>query len=141
MAAFILFKMSDDDSFIIGELHNETEEELVLNYPIVLRLRATPQRTTNVSTSKLMPFSMNNLVSIRKRNIHSVTKPNERLIKYYIKFMDLYKNALDNILEEEIVNLQDEFDSNLSDEAEQFIEQQEDVTEHSNDVDRKGILH
>lgn len=139
MAAFILIKMSDDDSFIIGELHNETEEELILNYPIVIRLKSTPQRTTNVSTSKLMPFSMNNLVSIRKRNIHSVTKPNERLIKYYINFMNLYKNALDNILEEEIVNLQDEYDANLADEAEQFIEQQEATTDH--DVDRKGILH
>ena len=54
MAAFILIKLSDDDSFIIGEVHNETEEDIVLKYPIVMRLRTTVNQTTNVTTSTLV---------------------------------------------------------------------------------------
>lgn len=135
--------MSDDDSFIIGEMQNETEEELVLIYPIVLRLKSTTQRTTNVSTSKMMPFSMNNVVAIRKNNIISVTKPNERIIKYYLNFLRLYREALDTILEQEIVDLQEDSESELdaiSSEVEQFQEQQEDNTE-VNAISRKSVLH
>ncbi len=41
MAAFILVKLSDDDSFIIGELHNESEDDVVMKYPVVVRLKTT----------------------------------------------------------------------------------------------------
>ena len=80
MAAFILIKLSDDDSFIIGEMHNETEEDIVLKYPIVIRLRTTVNQTTNVTTSKFLPFSENNIVALKKSALIGFTKPNEKII-------------------------------------------------------------
>lgn len=109
MAAFILIKLSDDDSFIIGELHNETEDDVVLKYPVVVRLRTTVNQTTNVTTSKMMPFSENNLVALKKTAIVSVAKPNERIIKYYLKFLERFQKILDEDLEKDICGLQDDY--------------------------------
>lgn len=113
MAAFILVKLSDDDSFIIGELHNETEDDVVMKYPVVVRLRTTVNQTTNVTTSKLMPFSENNIVALKKSSIIAFSKPNEKIIKYYLKFMDNFKKILDEDLENDICGLQDEYSDPL----------------------------
>lgn len=111
MAAFILVKLSDDDSFIIGELHNETEDDVVMKYPVVVRLRTTINQTTNVTTSKLMPFSENNIVALKKSSIVSFSKPNERIIKYYLKFLEQFQRILDEDLENDICGLQDEYNN------------------------------
>lgn len=107
MAAFILVKLSDDDSFVVGELKNETEEEVVLQYPIVMRLRTTINQTTNVSTSKMMPFSENNIVALRKQSIIGFSKPNEKIIKYYLRFIENFQKILDEDLENDILGLQE----------------------------------
>lgn len=109
MAAFILVKLSDDDSFIIGEMHNETEDDVVLKYPVVIRLKTTINQTTNVTTSKLMPFSENNIVALKKSAIVGFTKPNERIIKYYLKFMERFQKILDEDLERDICGLQEDY--------------------------------
>ena len=113
MAAFILVKLSDDDSFVIGELHNETEDDVVLKYPVVVRLRTTVNQTTNVTTSKLMPFSENNIVALKKTAIVGFSKPNERIIKYYLKFLENFQTMLDNDLENDICGLQDGYSDPL----------------------------
>ena len=113
MAAFILVKLSDDDSFVIGELHNETEDDVVLKYPVVVRLRTTVNQTTNVTTSKLMPFSENNIVALKKTAIVGFSKPNERIIKYYLKFLENFQTMLDNDLENDICGLQDGYSNPL----------------------------
>jgi hypothetical protein len=113
MAAFILVKLSDDDSFIIGELHNETEDDVVMKYPVVVRLRTTVNQTTNVTTSKLMPFSENNIVALKKTSIIAFSKPNEKIIKYYLKFMDNFRKILDEDLENDICGIQDEYGDSL----------------------------
>lgn len=107
MAAFILVKLSDDDSFVIGEVYNETEDELVLKYPVAIRLKTTVNQTTNVTTSKLMPFSENNIVALRKTALVGFSKPNERIIKYYLRFLDKFQKILDEDLENDICGLQD----------------------------------
>ena len=109
MAAFILVKLSDDDSFIIGELHNESEDDVVMKYPVVIRLKTTINQTTNVTTSKLMPFSENNIVALKKSSIIAFSKPNERIIKYYLTFMERFQRILDEDLEKDICGLQDEY--------------------------------
>jgi len=109
MAAFILVKLSDDDSFIIGELHNESEDDVVMKYPVVIRLKTTINQTTNVTTSKLMPFSENNIVALKKTSIIAFSKPNERIIKYYLTFMERFQRILDEDLEKDICGLQDEY--------------------------------
>lgn len=114
MAAFILIKLGDDDSFIIGEMHKETDDEIVLKYPIVIRLKTTVSQTTNVTTSKLMPFSENNIVGLKKSAIVGFTKPNERIIKYYLKFLERFQKLLDENLEKDICGLQEDYnDSSL----------------------------
>jgi hypothetical protein len=109
MAAFILVKLSDEDSFIIGELHNETDDDVVMKYPVVVRLKTTINQTTNVTTSKLMPFSENNIVALKKSSIVAFSKPNERIIKYYLKFMERFQTILDEDLERDICGLQDDY--------------------------------
>lgn len=109
MAAFILVKLGDEDSFVIGELHNETEEDVVLKYPLIIRLKTTTNQTTNVTTSKLMPFSDNNIVALKKSAIVGFSKPNERIIKYYLKFLERFQNILDEELEKDICGLQDDY--------------------------------
>jgi len=114
MAAFILVKLGDDDSFVIGEMHNETEDDVVLKYPVIIRLKTTINQTTNVTTSKLMPFSENNIVALKKSAIVGFSKPNERIIKYYLKFMERFQKILDEDLERDICGLQDDYnDSSL----------------------------
>jgi hypothetical protein len=109
MAAFILVKLSDDDSFIIGELHNESEDDVVMKYPVVVRLKTTINHTTNVTTSKLMPFSENNIVALKKSSIIAFSKPNERIIKYYLMFIEKFRQVLDEELENDICGLQDNY--------------------------------
>ena len=109
MAAFILVKLSDEDSFIIGELHNETDDDVVMKYPVVVRLKTTINQTTNITTSKLMPFSENNIVALKKSSIVAFSKPNERIIKYYLKFMERFQTILDEDLERDICGLQDDY--------------------------------
>lgn len=111
MAAFILIKLSDDDSFVVGEMHKETEDDIVLKYPIVMKLTTTVNQTTNVSTTKFMPFSENNIVALKKSNIVGLSKPNERIIKYYMSFKDRFQRILDIELEQDIVSLQDDSSS------------------------------
>lgn len=138
MAAFILVKLSDDDSFIIGELHNETDDDVVMKYPVVVRLKTTINQTTNVTTSKLMPFSENNIVALKKSSIVAFSKPNERIIKYYLKFLDKFQILLDEDLEKDICGLQDDYnDSPLSIE----IDDEEDGEGLTMTVGSTPILH
>lgn len=134
MAAFILVKLSDDDSFVIGELKNETEDEVILKYPIVMKLRTTINQTTNVSTSKMMPFSQNNIVALRKQSIVGFSKPNERIIKYYLKFIENFQKILDEDLENDILGLQEGFSDPLD-----FEEDDEEFTITS--VNNTPLLH
>lgn len=137
MAAFILVKLSDDDSFVIGELHNETDEDVVLKYPVVVRLRTTVNQTTNVSTSKLMPFSENNIVALKKTAIVGVSKPNERIIKYYLRFLERFQKILDEDLENDICGLQDDYNEHSLD-----YEDEDDIDEGINvSLGPPQILH
>lgn len=134
MAAFILVKLSDDDSFVVGELRNETEDEVILVYPIVMKLRTTINQTTNVSTSKMMPFSENNVVALRKQSIVGFSKPNEKIIKYYLRFIENFQKILDEDLENDILGLQEGFSDPLD-----FEEDDEELTITS--VNNTPLLH
>lgn len=136
MAAFILVKLNDDDSFIIGELHNETEDDVVLKYPVVVRLRTTVNQTTNVTTSKLMPFSENNIVALKKSSIIAFTKPNERIIKYYLRFMENFRKILDEDLENDICSLQDGYSDPLG-----YEDEDDDIGMPSESPGTTPILH
>lgn len=119
MASFILIKLDGDDAFVIGQMHNETDDEVVLRYPIIMRFRNAINETTNVTTSKLMPFSENNIVAVKKSSIVGFSKPNEKIIKYYLAFLKNFQDVLDKDLEDDICsqqesNIQDEEDYNTN---------------------------
>ena len=120
---FILMKLSDSDNFIIGKLKNETEGEIIIEYPISIRLQPNAIGTTSVSTTKMMPFSKNNLVAIMKPKIVAMSKPNEKIIGYYTSFIEKYSRIYDELLEDDILGVKsqeedipdDELDDEMAD--------------------------
>ena len=102
---FILMKLSDSDNFIIGKLVNETDGEIIIGYPISIRLAPNVMGTTSVSTTKMMPFSKNNLVAVMKPKIVAMSKPNEKIIGYYTEFVEKYGKIYDELLEDDILGL------------------------------------
>ena len=120
---FILMKLSDSDNFIVGKLVNETDGEIIIGYPISIRLAPNALGTTSVSTTKMMPFSKNNLVAIMKPKIVAMSKPNEKIIGYYTEFVEKYGKIYDELLEDDILGLKaqegelpdDELDDEIED--------------------------
>ena len=115
---YILLKLSDQDNFVIGKLTNETEGEIILDYPISIRLSPNAIGTTSVSTTKMMPFSMNNLVAIMKNKIIAMSKPNEKVIGYYENFVEKYAKLYQDTLENDILGIKIEEDE-MDDESEE----------------------
>lgn len=117
---FILMKLSDSDNFIVGKLINETDGEIIISYPISIRLAPNAMGTTSVSTTKMMPFSKNNLVAIMKPKIVAMSKPNEKIIGYYTSFIEKYSKVYDALIEDDILGVnaqEDELpDNELEDE-------------------------
>ena len=108
--SFVLMKLSDNDNFVVGKLVTETEGEVILEYPIVIRLTPNPMGTTSVSTTKLMPFSLSNKVAIMKTKIVAMSKPNEKVIGYYQRFVEKYGKMYDSVLEDDILGIKPEVD-------------------------------
>lgn len=106
--SFVLMKLSDNDNFVVGKLVTETEGEVILEYPIVIRLTPNPMGTTSVSTTKLMPFSLSNKVAIMKTKIVAMSKPNEKVIGYYQRFVEKYGKMYDSVLEDDILGIKPE---------------------------------
>lgn len=121
---YILLKLSDQDNFVIGKLTNETEGEIILDYPISIRLSPNAMGTTSVSTTKMMPFSMNNLVAIMKNKIIAMSKPNEKVIGYYENFVEKYAKLYQDTLENDILGLKIEEDelNELDNESEEAVD-------------------
>jgi len=118
---FILMKLSDSDNFIVGKLVYENDSEIIIEYPISIRLASNAMGTTSVSTTKMMPFSMNNKVAIMKPNIIAMSKPNEKIIGYYINFVEKYAKIYDELLEDDILGLKAQ-EGELPDELDDEIE-------------------
>ena len=120
---FMLMKLSDSDNFIIGKLVDENTDTVIVEYPISIRLTPNAMGTTSVSTTKMMPFSMNNKVLILKPKIMAMSKPNEKIIGYYTNFVEKYGKLYDELLEDDILGLKakegelpdDELDDEIED--------------------------
>ena len=105
---YILLKLSDQDNFIIGKLASETDGEVILEYPISIRLAPNPMGSTSVSTTKMMPFSLNNMVAIMKGKIVAMSKPNEKVIGYYENFIEKFAKLYEDTLENDILGIREE---------------------------------
>jgi hypothetical protein len=119
---FVLMKLSDSDNFIIGKLKNETEGEIIIEYPISIRLQPNAMGTTSVSTTKMMPFSKNNLIAIMKPKIVAMSKPNEKIIRYYTSFIEKYSKIYDELLEDDILGVKSQEEDISDDESEEVID-------------------
>lgn len=112
---FILLKTDNNDNYIITELVEENDTQLVVKYPVVLRVNASVD-SINVQTTKVMPFSMNNIVAFSKSSIIALSKPNERIIEYYLNFLDKYSEVFDELIEKQVLDMSDN-DEYLDDET------------------------
>lgn len=119
---FMLMKLSDSDNFIVGKLVKETDNEIIISYPISIRLSPNAMGTTSVSTTKMMPFSKNNLVAIMKPKIVAMSKPNEKIIGYYTNFVEKYGKLYDELLEDDILGIKVKEDELPNDELDNEIE-------------------
>lgn len=106
--SFLLMKLSDNDNYIVGKLVSETDGEIIVEYPIAIRLSPNPVGTTSVSTTKFMPFSMSNKVAIMKNKIVAMSMPNHKIIGYYQSFMEKYSKVYDSVLEDDILGIRPE---------------------------------
>lgn len=119
---FMLMKLSDSDNFIIGKLVDENTDVVIMEYPISIRLTPNAMGTTSVSTTKMMPFSMNNKVAIMKPKIVAMSKPNEKIIGYYTNFIEKYGKIYDELLEDDILGIKLKEDELPNDELDDEIE-------------------
>lgn len=119
---FMLMKLSDSDNFIVGKLVKETDNEIIISYPISIRLSPNAMGTTSVSTTKMMPFSKNNLVAIMKPKIVAMSKPNEKIIGYYNNFVEKYGKLYDELLEDDILGIKLKEEELPNDELDDEIE-------------------
>lgn len=101
---FILLKTDSLDNYIITEVLEETEDQILVNYPVVIRLISDfNSGTVGVQTSKVMPFSINNVVAYSKESIVAMSKPSEVIVKHYLNFIEKHSQAFDTILENELL--------------------------------------
>lgn len=98
-------KLSDSDVFVVGEIKTESENEIIVSYPIIIRMMPNSSGTTSVATSKMMPFSKNNMVAIMKSKIVAMSKPNDKIIEYYKDFINTYGKVFDDVLEDDILGI------------------------------------
>lgn len=112
---FILLKVDNNDNYIITELVEENDTQLVVKYPVVLRVKST-EDSISVQTTKVMPFSMNNIVAFSKSSIIALSKPNERVIEYYLNFLDKYSEVFDDLIEKQVLDMGND-DEYLDDES------------------------
>jgi hypothetical protein len=133
---FILLKIDSADNYIITELVEETELQLVVKYPVVIRV-ASSMESISVHTTKFMPFSMNNVVAFSKSSILALSKPNERIIEYYLNFLSKYSEVLDDAIESQILDMNDGYEEDLYDEHVKEEDTITDDTEYSSNT----IIH
>jgi hypothetical protein len=133
---FILLKIDSADNYIITELVEETELQLVVKYPVVIRV-ASSMESISVHTTKFMPFSMNNVVAFSKSSILALSKPNERIIEYYLNFLSKYSEVLDDAIESQILDMNDGYEEELYDEHAKEEDTITDDTEYSSNT----IIH
>ncbi len=91
MTDYCLMKMADRPAYVIGSIVKETENHLVVYYPVVLSLYNTPDGM-EVITSKYLPFSETDEVMFMKSSIHAVTRPKQSFINHYLKFIKEWRD-------------------------------------------------
>lgn len=85
---FIMLKVGDRSAFLVGQLLEETDSEVVLYFPVVMTMGLDDHDELELNASKWMPFSKDDTVQIPKESLVAVAAPAEHLIDFYLKFLE-----------------------------------------------------
>lgn len=100
---YILLKVSDRSAFLIGQLLEETENEVVVHFPVVMAIGLDDNDELNVTASKWFPFCVDDVVQIPKETIVAVASPKQNVIDHYQRFMAETPEVQDDTLENEVL--------------------------------------
>lgn len=96
---FVMVKPNERPIFVVGELLRETQDALIVRYPILIGLMADDNNQPYVSTAKFFPFSEDNIVTLMKNQFMGVSSPKPNIIEYYHKFKAKYGVMLETEME------------------------------------------
>lgn len=104
---YVLLKMADRPAYLIGQLMEESRDEVVLYYPTLVTVY-NDEGGMQVVTSKYLPFAAGDLVAIVKTSIHAIATPKETLIKYYLEFVKRWQGeGFERLLESRILGVEE----------------------------------
>lgn len=104
---YILLKVSDRSAFLVGQLLEETDNEVVVHFPVVMTIGLNEEDELNINASKWFPFCVDDVVQIPKETIVAVASPKQNVIDYYQKFMAETPGLLDDTLENTVLSRSD----------------------------------
>jgi hypothetical protein len=100
---YILLKVSDRSAFLIGQLLEETENGVVVHFPVVMAIGLDENDELNVTASKWFPFAVDDVVQIPKETLVAVATPKQNVIDYYHRFMAETPEVQDDSLENAVL--------------------------------------
>jgi hypothetical protein len=110
---------------VMGEVVEETDNFITMEYPINIVMTNPVSPTTAVYTSRYSPLAKDSLVSFNKNSIVSFSNVDDNLIKHYDSMVDHYKTKeftyisdRDNVEEDEDEEHQEIYTDDQADEEE-----------------------
>ena len=100
---YILLKVSDRSAFLIGQLLEETESEVVVFFPVVMTMAVDDDDNIGVNASKWFPFAVDDIVQIPKETIIAVAAPKQNIVEHYKKFLSEMVELTDDTLENKVL--------------------------------------
>lgn len=101
--SFVMFKVGDRSSFIVSELLEETDNEVILASPVVMVLNYDDEGSLQVIPSKWMPFTADDVVQVPKERLVAIARPTRKIIDHYRAFIKENPDISDGSLEDEVL--------------------------------------
>ncbi|AMQ66028.1 hypothetical protein AAY80_023 [Stenotrophomonas phage vB_SmaS-DLP_6] len=102
-AKYVLLKVSDRSSFLVGRLIDETDAEIILHFPVIMTIGIDDTDELNVNASKWFPFAEGDVVQIPKESIIAVATPKKNILDYYHRFANAMPDLMDDTLENKVL--------------------------------------
>ena len=102
-AKYVLLKVSDRSSFLVGRLIEETDAEIILHFPVIMTIGIDDTDELNVNASKWFPFAEDDVVQIPKESIIAVATPKKNILDYYHRFTNAMPDLMDDTLENKVL--------------------------------------
>lgn len=102
-AKYVLLKVSDRSAFLVGQLIEETDAEIVVQTPVIMTMGIDDQDELYVNASKWFPFAEDDVVQIPKESIVAVATPKKNILDYYVRFINANPELSDDSLENKVL--------------------------------------